>query len=252
MALIQCDFFSSVLGMNCSMDVILPQTTQGQIGMTGKASQSAHPTLWLLHGLSDDHTTWVRRTSIERYVAPLGLAVVMPNAGRSFYADMHVGPRYWTFLSEELPTIARSLFPLSDRREDNFVAGLSMGGYGAFKWALNQPEKFAAAASLSGALDVRGRARDKDEDEAAVTRREEMQSIFGDLSSLEGSRHDLFHAASQLVNSGGRAPPCINAAARLIFFTRKTSPFAIMRKTSAWTWRMKNMKAGGTTGTIGT
>ena len=63
-----------------------------------------------------------------------------------------VGGRYWTFLSEELPALVGAFFRVSTRREDTFVAGLSMGGYGALKWALRQPERFAAAASLSGAL----------------------------------------------------------------------------------------------------
>jgi len=151
MALVHCDFFSEALGLSTSMCVILPQATGGgQIGMASAAAAKQHPALWLLHGLSDDHTIWQRRTSIERYVAPLGLAVVMPAGGRSFYADMAHGLRYWTFLSEELPALARSFFPLSEAREDNFVAGLSMGGYGAFKWALRCPQQFAAAASLSG------------------------------------------------------------------------------------------------------
>ncbi|RXZ80614.1 esterase family protein [Paenibacillaceae bacterium] len=155
MALINCNFFSDVLGLSTSMTVILPQQTQTQIGMEGKRRAELHPTLYLLHGLSDDHTIWLRRTSIERYVASLGLAVVMPQVHRSFYTDMAYGGKYWTFISEELPAIAQSMFHLSSAREDNFVAGLSMGGYGAFKLALRQPERFAAAASLSGAMDVK-------------------------------------------------------------------------------------------------
>jgi S-formylglutathione hydrolase FrmB len=161
MALVRCDFFSDVLGLSTSMTVILPQETSAQIGLTGGARGGDHPTLYLLHGLSDDDTTWLRRTSIERYVAPLGLAVVMPQVGRSFYVDEEHGNRYWTFLSQELPEIAGGFFRLSDRREDTFVAGLSMGGYGAFRWALREPGRFAAAASLSGALDIAGR-RDAD------------------------------------------------------------------------------------------
>ena len=112
--------------------------------------------LYLLHGLSDDDTIWLRRTSIERYVAPLGLAVVMPQVHRSFYTDEAHGNRYWTFLSEELPELVHHFFRLSRRREDTFVAGLSMGGYGALKWALREPERFAAAASMSAAADVAG------------------------------------------------------------------------------------------------
>ncbi len=155
MALIRCDFFSDVLELSTSMTVILPQATSAQIGMTGVVGTSRrHPTLYLLHGLSDDDTIWLRRTSIERYVAPLGLAVVMPQVHRSFYSDESHGGRYWTYLSQELPKIAQSFFPVADTRADTFVAGLSMGGYGALKWALRHPERFAAAASLSGALDV--------------------------------------------------------------------------------------------------
>ncbi|MFG3706216.1 alpha/beta hydrolase [Micromonospora sp. NPDC047670] len=157
MALMRCDFYSEVLGLSTSMTVLLPQQTSSQIGMSGSAPQGDPPVLYLLHGLSDDDTTWLRRTSIERYVAPLGLAVVMPQVARSFYADEEHGNRYWTFLSTELPRLCHEFFRLSARREDTFVAGLSMGGYGALKWALRDPGRFAAAASLSGALDVAAR-----------------------------------------------------------------------------------------------
>src|SRR3954467_13538836 len=151
---LRCDFFSEALSLSTSMTVLLPQRTTTQIGMAGSATDEPPPVLYLLHGLSDDDTIWLRRTSIERYVAELGLAVVMPQVHRSFYADESLGGRYWTFLSEELPELVAGFFRVSGRREESFVAGLSMGGYGALKWALRQPERFAAAASLSGALDL--------------------------------------------------------------------------------------------------
>lgn len=154
MALISCDFYSDVLEVSTSMTVLLPQQTRTQIGMAGELGRSVPPVLYLLHGLSDDHTTWLRRTAIERYAAPLGLAVVMPAVHRSFYADEVHGHPYWTFLSEELPQIVSSFFRVSQRREDTYVAGLSMGGYGALKWALSEPHRFAGVASMSGALDV--------------------------------------------------------------------------------------------------
>jgi S-formylglutathione hydrolase FrmB len=150
------DFFSDSLSLSTSMTVLLPQQTATQIGMEGRTADGPPPVLYLLHGLSDDDTIWLRRTSIERYVAPLGLAVVMPQVHRSLYADEHYGGAYWTFLTEELPHLVGSWFAVSQRREDTFVAGLSMGGYGALKWALRQPERFAAAASLSGALHIGG------------------------------------------------------------------------------------------------
>ena len=154
MALLRCDFFAETLGLSTSMTVILPQATSAQIGMAGAAGAEDPPTLYLLHGLSDDDTIWSRRTSVERYVAPLGLAVVMPQVHRSYYTDEVHGNRYWTFLSEELPAVVDRFFRLSRRREDTFVAGLSMGGYGALKWALRDPDRFAAAASLSGVLNL--------------------------------------------------------------------------------------------------
>lgn len=157
MAVIHCDYFAESLELSTSMTVILPQQTSTQIGLQG-APLGPHgaPVLYLLHGLTDDHTTWLRRTSIERYVAPLGLAVVMPAVHRSFYADEAHGHRFWTFLSEELPAVVSAFFRVSNRPEDSFVAGLSMGGYGAIKWALREPSRFAGAASLSGALDIVG------------------------------------------------------------------------------------------------
>ncbi|UNX53185.1 esterase family protein [Georgenia sp. TF02-10] len=182
MALIRCDFFSDVLGISTSMQVILPQPTTAQIGMAGAAVAGEPPVLYLLHGLSDDATTWVRRTSVERYVADRGLAVVMPQVDRSFYVDEHHGNRYGTFLTEELPVLVHRFFRVSDRPADTFVAGLSMGGYGAMRWALTAPERFAAAASLSGVLDVAGRG---DRGRPDLSRR-----VFGP-APLRGSEHDL-------------------------------------------------------------
>ncbi|MFD1676886.1 alpha/beta hydrolase [Alicyclobacillus fodiniaquatilis] len=196
MALINCHFFSDVLGLSTSMTVILPQQTTTQIGMQNQKSGEKRKTLYLLHGMSDDDTIWVRRTSIERYVAPLGLAVVMPQVHRSAYTDMVYGNRYWTFLSEELPQIARSFFPLSDRREDNFVAGLSMGGYGAMKWALRKPDQFAAAASLSGGVNRAKKRTDRNRDHFLA---------FGD-TEVAGTENDLFWLLKQCDAADGSKP----------------------------------------------
>ena len=171
MALVRCDFFSEVLEVGTSMTVLLPQASEDQVGVTGTQRTGDFPVLYLLHGLSDDSTAWLRYTSIERYAAPLGLAVVMPQVQRSFYADEVHGERFFTFLSEELPEVVARFFRVSREREDTFVAGLSMGGYGALKWALHRPGRFAAAASLSGALDLDAISRDE-------WRRPLMQRVF--------------------------------------------------------------------------
>ncbi|MDF3069778.1 MAG: esterase [Polyangiaceae bacterium] len=202
MALIDCKFFSETLGMCSSLRVILPEKTERRIGdsgvsRAGHAGFQGHPTLWLLHGMSDDETIWTRSTSLERYVAPLGLAVVMPNVHRSFYTNMLHGYRYWDFVSEEMLQKARGFFPLSTRREDNFVAGLSMGGHGAFKLGLRKPDVFAAAASLSGVADVT---------EFRQSRARDYELVFGGTGPERGSEHDLFHLATALSASDAALP----------------------------------------------
>lgn len=188
MPLIHCDFFSDALGFATSIDAIVPLPRK-----EGPAAQ--HPVLYLLHGYSDDHTIWQRRTSIERYVENTNLAVIMPAVHHSFYTDMTAGYKYWTFVSEELPYLAQSLFHISAAREDTFVAGLSMGGYGAFKLALTHPERYAFAASLSGATDMARLVKGKD---MPPESKQEMEWIFGDLDQVKNSHHDLMYLARKL------------------------------------------------------
>ena len=190
MPLLHTDYFSESLKLNTSMDVILPQRPLAAMHLGPRPKL---PVLFLLHGLSDDHTAWQRWTSLERYAENMNLAVVLPEVHRSFYTDMAHGGRYWTFVSEELPALVRDLFPLSSAREDTFVAGLSMGGYGALMLALTHPERYAAVASLSGVTDIVAVAAERDEEGWD----EEMSNVFGRLRRLAGSRHDLFALAEQ-------------------------------------------------------
>lgn len=155
MAFVNLKFFSETLDRNVDINAIVPQRSAGgDIGISNRGSQEKYKTLLLLHGLSDDNTIWCRRTSIERYAVEHGIAVVMPSADRSFYTDMKHGDKFFTFISQEVLRVAREFLPLSDKREDTFVAGNSMGGYGAFKAALKNPDIFSAAIGLSSVADV--------------------------------------------------------------------------------------------------
>lgn len=205
MAFLDVHCFSDALGLTVSLHVLLPQNSARQIGMAGGAARTVYPTLYLLHGLSDDHTIWQRRTAIERYAAAHNIAVVMPAVARSFYQDMASGPKYWTFVSEELPALCQSWFPLSAAREDNFAAGLSMGGYGALRLGLGCPEKFAAVASLSGALDLSQRLKELEEAQLPIDHTE-WAGIFGDVTSIGKPEADLFALAERVAKSGGPAP----------------------------------------------
>ena len=129
MAFCTLHFFSEALNREVSVNAFVPQNREG------------YKTLYLLHGLSDDQTVWQRYTEVELDAAQAGIAVIMPNGDRSFYTDLSSGDRYFTYISKELPEMMtrffRGIFPA---REDNYIAGLSMGGYGAWYLALSRPE----------------------------------------------------------------------------------------------------------------
>jgi putative tributyrin esterase len=198
MAFFDCHFFSESLGLQVSAYVLLPQ-------VSGPKRRKRHPTLYLLHGLSDDHTMWLRRTNIERYAAERNLAVVMPAVARSFYQNMASGPRYWTFVSEELPELIQRFFPLSAERSDTFAAGLSMGGYGALRLGLALPRRFAAIASFSGALDYARRLRESGKVESRISETE-WDAIAGPCADAGGTNSDLHHLAARVASSSGQKP----------------------------------------------
>ncbi|MCC5847001.1 MAG: esterase family protein [Verrucomicrobia bacterium] len=207
MAYFQSRFFSEVLGMQTEAMVIIPQETDAsQIGVSGPdASRNLWPCLWLLHGLSDDHSAWQRRTSIERYAESAGMAVIMPNVHRSFYTDMCYGGKYWTHLTEELPRLMGRFFPISFRKEHQAVAGLSMGGYGAAKWLMRHPERFAGGASLSGVMDIVERIKFAREVQDNSLRLETLGLVYGDRDPA-GTEDDLFALASRCAKAPDHPP----------------------------------------------
>jgi S-formylglutathione hydrolase FrmB len=146
----------------------------------------------------------MRRTSIERYASERNIAVVMTAVARSFYQDMASGPKYWTFLCEELPALCQHYFPLSSAREDTFAAGLSMGGYGALRLGLARPEKFAAVASLSGALDLARRLREVDKPFARIDRKEWVGIMGTELKAP--AEANLWLLASKVAAAAGPRP----------------------------------------------
>lgn len=154
MAFLELSIFSESLGTQQQVYVIMPQqSTNGEIGINNKSSENIK-TLYLLHGLSDNHSTWIRRTSVERYAQEYGICVVMPFADRSFYTNMKHGGEYYTYIAKELPQIIGQMFNVSNKREDRFIAGNSMGGYGALKIGMRECDAFSAAAGISPVADV--------------------------------------------------------------------------------------------------
>jgi S-formylglutathione hydrolase FrmB len=181
MALVRIDHVPETVKVNLPLNIILPDP-----GKMGGVAVAKRKVLYLLHGLSDDASAWQRYSSVETLAAAYGLVVVMPSAGRSFYIDQPNGQGYFAYLTEELPHYLADVFGLAPRREDTFIAGNSMGGYGAFKAALLHPELYAAAASFSGVLGIAVLQLLPHTD----PRRDEFALLFGDLEKLVGSEHD--------------------------------------------------------------
>ena len=188
MAFLQIQFFSDVLNVASTVNVIMPEPNQG-IGIDASKDQAKNrelpKVLYLLHGYSDDHSIWMRRTSVERYAAAHNLAVIMPAVNHSFYCNEVHGERYWDYVSEELPATMQRFLRVSDKPEDTFVAGLSMGGYGAMRLALTYPERFAAAGSFSGAVDITGIVKRHGEDGTG-------DRIFGDKTDISNTEVDTY------------------------------------------------------------
>ncbi len=180
-----CEFHldqDNVLGKMVSFTAIVPEGKPGPF-----------PVFYLLHGLSDDHTGWTRRTSIERYVAGLPLIVVMPNGERGFYTDAKDRPKaaYETNLVKDIVGFVDRVFQTIPTREGRVIAGLSMGGYGAVKLALKYPDLFCAGVSHSGAVNFGGRIFPEGD-----TGESEWRTVLG--PSPKGGPDDIFALAETI------------------------------------------------------
>lgn len=145
MACFRTTFRSRVLDMDTYVNVTIPYDHCDPAGSPGRCDK----TLYLLHGLKQNADAWTRLSSAERFAYYYGYALVMPEVQRSFYTDMAYGPRYFTYLSEELPEMMEKFFRIPQDPAHTFAGGLSMGGYGALKCALQRPDRFAGAMCFS-------------------------------------------------------------------------------------------------------
>jgi S-formylglutathione hydrolase FrmB len=143
------------------------------------------PVLILLHGLGDDENTWLERTQLEQFAQDKQIAILMPRADRSYYANTRSGMRYFDYVSQELVQRCGTWLPLTSARSQTFIAGLSMGGFGALKSALNHPDLYAGVFSLSGVTDIFQQWESHPERDAWYT------DAFGHKDSVKGTDNDL-------------------------------------------------------------
>ena len=209
MAFLSCSIYSHALYSNITVNVCLPTPTSGdQVNYDTLKRDYGYeqglPVVYLLHGMYGDASSWTRFSSVERYCQDRKIAAVTCSAGNNFYQDMPGGLPWAAFFTEELPAYICALFPVSPRREDTFIAGFSMGGYGAWHLALTAPERFSKAASMSGAVDID--AIYKTFKDSHISDPFNWKAMFGDPDALAGSKSDLF-AQYQALAAQGRPLP---------------------------------------------
>ena len=192
MSLLKINFESQYLSNNHEVYIVLPDKPRDMTPEEFYRSGKKYKVLWLLHGTFGDQTDWVRKSSIELYAEEKNLAVVMPPALNSNYSnwnDTMLGFRMYDYLTEELMPLIYGWFPVSDRREDNFIAGLSMGGRGAVKYAVNHPDLFAAAAVLSAVPMDLEQMKPGHSHMLMDTENPRMQNTFRNAGGIEAFRH---------------------------------------------------------------
>lgn len=201
MILVHSRFYAPSLSMQREINVLLPD----RLGEDEPHYPDGRiPVLYLLHGWGGSHTDWLRKTGVERYAAEKGLAVIMPGTDLSFYTDMYYGYDFYRYMTMDLPERIAEFFPaLSTRWEDTFVGGLSMGGYGAMKLGINEPERFAAVISLSGGFDTSW-LYPPERGDVEIT--PEILWAYGPRSENEHSIDDLPFRMEEQIQAGTRLP----------------------------------------------
>lgn len=209
------DFYSVALHMSTNATVILPQSEKDFLsGGIRSNAEGKIPVIWLLHGFGDDYTGWQRYTNVERYALERGIAVVMPSVlSQCFYSNMVQGLPYFDYIAHEVPQLFREMFPqFSTAREDNFIAGLSMGGYGALKVGFTYPERYAAIGCFSAGNLIEVESVLPPTEEEAPSFMRPMYGVarnaFGTTRMIDvaGTGHDVKHLFDKALDEGRRLP----------------------------------------------
>ena len=190
MVLFRGDIKCKSLQRRTSISVILPADNIHFLQDTEEIVPKPYRTLYLLHGLYGSDDIFLANTSIQKFAEDNGIAIVIPCGENSFYIDNPKAHAYYgEYVGQELLDITRNIFPLSHRREDTFIAGFSMGGYGAVRNGLKYHENFSKIGMISAAL-ITDDIVNYTEDGNVLRSRDFYESIFGDLDELKGSDMD--------------------------------------------------------------
>lgn len=186
-------FESKLVGRPLHYNVVLPV----DYAQTAR-EKTRYPVLYLLHGLGGSAGDWVsQRARLAEHAAEHRLIIVVPEGRDGWYTDSATvaADKFETYFVEELMPDVQRRFRTVEAREGRAVAGLSMGGYGALKFGLKHPEKFALAASMSGALAAPSW---KPEDPLPEFVKPSVGRVFGPGDSETRKANDIFRLAREM------------------------------------------------------
>lgn len=207
MAIFHVEYFSNALRRVMPLTVLLPVEAPDIPGMPPQPSPIPFRTLYLLHGYSGSHRDWLHGSRIDMLSRLHRVAVVMPSSENSFYLDDEVrGAMYGKMTGEEIVSFTRTVFPLSDKRGDTAIAGLSMGGFGAMRTGLRYPETFGSIVALSSAFITDMVDAMKPEDPNPIAPYSYYRHTFGEMGQVLGSDRDPKALARRLVEADAALP----------------------------------------------
>ncbi|MDO5849181.1 MAG: alpha/beta hydrolase-fold protein [Methanobrevibacter sp.] len=226
MALFTGDFKSKELKKSTPITVILPSDNINYLEGIDSSAKPPFKTLYLLHGMFGNNETFVYNTLIRSFATDNNLAVVMPSCDNSFYLNNPPAYEYYSnYVGEELVNFTREIFPLSTKREDTFIAGFSMGGYGAIRTGLLYNDTFSAIGGISSALISHRLKYVVDEFKEVVDTKEYLESVFGDLSKVVGSDKDPEFLIDELLEKNKEIPKIFMTVGKNDFLRTENEAF---------------------------
>ena len=229
MAVFQVNMMAETLGRTVPVMVILPTDKVYLPGMPRREEGKPFKTLYLLHGIVGDYTDWIYGTRIKRLAEERDLCVVMPSGDNAMYLDQPwMGNEYSRYVGEELVNFTRKTFPLSHKKEDTFIGGLSMGGYGALYNGMRFHETFSRVVALSSALVVDETLPVPVEKPLFPSDRIEWkQSIYGaDLEAVVHSEKNPYVMVEKKLAEGVKLPDIYMACGKEDFLLERNDRFA--------------------------
>ncbi len=206
MAILQVDFFSKSLMRTVTFNAIVP-ADKTAISAQTSMQKKQYKTLYLLHGIFGNHTDWIANTRIALWAQERDLVVIMPAGENKFYVDNKKSmDKFTEFVGDDLVNFTRKLLPLSEKREDTFIAGLSMGGYGSCITGLNFAHTFGYIGMFSASLRIDTIHLSTNDDPILYRRKDNYESIFGDVSKIKGSCNDNKWLITNLKENDNKIP----------------------------------------------